>query len=697
MAKNYLLTFLLFQLVISNNLQAQGAGQAGEFLRWGVGTKALGLGRAFTSVADDASSLYWNPAGLSSLSRVGGTFMFTHVPLLDGASFNYMAAGLPLRLFFVSSHSQNSFLNVLQNLNVGLGFLWHSLGQFEFYNEDASRSVDQSQNTIAQSAVYVSLSYPITQLFHGLSSSGILSPFSGDLEIGLTTKFINQDLFGLAGSATGLDLGLKYTHHSEVFSMGFALRDFNRSRFSYHDDLLGDRLPAYGVLGASFAPPFGFMQGLLLAFDYGVIKPAGRDRDVMFGLQYDFSQRSSGLPIKLRIGTNSLYENLTVGINFSPELIWGNDWLPSGELTFTNDKTSFDAAGGRYSISLDRNPFNAKYWYENAISIFPISSYSASTIETGYSEIRKSLRNAEKAKNPGNRAYRYEAALRNADLNFLSGLSALRGTTDSYSPAPDKSAQTFLRVSKMYDKRTAKFLIKDTGKSEIDFEAYFNSFANYAQSLILSNNPDKAVLVCADGGRAWGKRLNVFGGGSERFRMDKVNLINYLQAFALYESNFKTDALNLVAGQLANYLPAKYLFAHIAFSQEDYHGVLNSLQEVDFSQTGFPMNIYLPLTTDHTFGDEILFLRAASFFKISDPLNSKEFLAEFAKIPRFFPNSDLAKFLTNGEPLLFKLTQYYEDQNLSGLNDLVNKMIKSYMESFSNGALKEQTYTYHYR
>ncbi len=580
---------------------------------------------------------------------------------------------------------------------MGLGFLWHSLGQFEFYNEDASRSVDHPQNSIAQSAVYVSLSYPTTQLFHGLSSFGILSPFRGCLEIGFTTKFINQDLFGLDGSATSLDLGLKYTHHSEVFNIGFALRDFNHSRFSYSDNLLGDRIPAYGMLGVSLVPPLGFMQGLLLAFDYGVIKPSGRDRDLMFGLQYDFSQRNSGLPIKLRIGTNSNYENFTIGINFSPEVIWGNDWLPSGDLTFANDRGSFDAAGGRYSISLDRNPFNARYWYVNAISKFPFSGYKVSTVETDYAEIRKSLGNAEKAKNPGNRAYRYEAALRDADLDFLIALQQLQRLKESHFPNQDESTQKFRKVSKQYESRTAKFLVRDYGKPEVDFEAYFNSFANYIHALILSNNSDRAVAVCADSGRAWGKRLNIFKDNSMQFNLEQANLINYLLAFALYKSNFKADAMNLIAARLPNHWPAKYLFAHIAFSQGDYHGVLKSLEEVDLSQTRFPGNIYLPLSNDGTFGDEILFLRAVSLFKIFDPLNSKEYLAEFANIPRFFPNSDLAKFLINGESLLSKLTQYYEKQNLNGLNDLVNKMINSYMESFSNGALKEQTYTYHYR
>ncbi len=45
-------------------------GAAGaNFLKLGVGARALGLGSAYTAIAEDVTSLYWNPAGLASLSK----------------------------------------------------------------------------------------------------------------------------------------------------------------------------------------------------------------------------------------------------------------------------------------------------------------------------------------------------------------------------------------------------------------------------------------------------------------------------------------------------------------------------------------------------------------------------------------------------------------------------------------------------
>ena len=46
-------------------------GNAAPYLRDGVGARSLGLGGAFTAIADDATSTIWNPAGLPATERFG--------------------------------------------------------------------------------------------------------------------------------------------------------------------------------------------------------------------------------------------------------------------------------------------------------------------------------------------------------------------------------------------------------------------------------------------------------------------------------------------------------------------------------------------------------------------------------------------------------------------------------------------------
>ena len=38
-----------------------------QFLKIGVGARAMGLGGSFTALANDVSTLYWNPAGITNL------------------------------------------------------------------------------------------------------------------------------------------------------------------------------------------------------------------------------------------------------------------------------------------------------------------------------------------------------------------------------------------------------------------------------------------------------------------------------------------------------------------------------------------------------------------------------------------------------------------------------------------------------
>ena len=48
---------------------------AANFLEIGVGSRATSMGDAYVAVANDVSSIYWNPAGLASVSNSSALFM----------------------------------------------------------------------------------------------------------------------------------------------------------------------------------------------------------------------------------------------------------------------------------------------------------------------------------------------------------------------------------------------------------------------------------------------------------------------------------------------------------------------------------------------------------------------------------------------------------------------------------------------
>ena len=71
----------MFRLVSLLFLLTPGAALAdpGEtgfaFLKLGVGARAMGMGSAFVAIADDPTAVYWNPAGLATISKTQVTAM----------------------------------------------------------------------------------------------------------------------------------------------------------------------------------------------------------------------------------------------------------------------------------------------------------------------------------------------------------------------------------------------------------------------------------------------------------------------------------------------------------------------------------------------------------------------------------------------------------------------------------------------
>ncbi len=141
------ITILLFINIILN------ANEIKDEIFKSVGARASGMGGAFTSVADDYSSFFWNPAGLVNLERINASIFYDSIftgkqniyginysqPLFSdmGASITY------LKTLFNESNFINDFLYIsfatflheekLTAFGINLKLLNFTLSNYEFY------------------------------------------------------------------------------------------------------------------------------------------------------------------------------------------------------------------------------------------------------------------------------------------------------------------------------------------------------------------------------------------------------------------------------------------------------------------------------------------------------------------------------------------------------------------------------------
>jgi len=82
--------YLTLVIVILLPLILWGGKYTGDFMYIGAGVKALGMGGAVASVADDPSAIFWNPAGISQIRNteieVMHAFLYEDLALYDNVS-----------------------------------------------------------------------------------------------------------------------------------------------------------------------------------------------------------------------------------------------------------------------------------------------------------------------------------------------------------------------------------------------------------------------------------------------------------------------------------------------------------------------------------------------------------------------------------------------------------------------------------
>jgi long-subunit fatty acid transport protein len=89
----FLLLFIPLQIFaqLFPDLGGQRTGiSSAQFLKIGIGSRALGMGASYVAVANDAEALYWNPAGISQFSKPA--IFFSHTEWLVDVNLEYVGA-----------------------------------------------------------------------------------------------------------------------------------------------------------------------------------------------------------------------------------------------------------------------------------------------------------------------------------------------------------------------------------------------------------------------------------------------------------------------------------------------------------------------------------------------------------------------------------------------------------------------------
>lgn len=95
--KNYLLSGVILALFASGVFAvSDNAGtSSGEFLRLPAGAKAAGMGEAYSALANDVYSIYFNAAGLAKIAQP--EFLFAHTMYYMDVNHEYLAYAKPFK------------------------------------------------------------------------------------------------------------------------------------------------------------------------------------------------------------------------------------------------------------------------------------------------------------------------------------------------------------------------------------------------------------------------------------------------------------------------------------------------------------------------------------------------------------------------------------------------------------------------
>lgn len=263
------------------------------FLEVGIGARSMGMGGAYVAVAEDASAMYWNPAGLSRSASAGGTF--EQVDWITDVSFNFMGVSVPLAN---NMGTVGLFVNAMTLPNQPVRTVQFPDGNGEEYNGSS--------------------------LAMGLSFARMLTD---RFSIGFNAKYISERIWHEKASTVAFDVGTLYDTGIEGLRIGACISNFGKGLqlegsdlLIYHDSdptqlgnndkiigsLMTDEwpLPLNMQFGLAYTVNPSPQLGVLLTAD--ALHPINNSESVNLGVEIKLFNM-----LFLRSGVNALFQSET--------------------------------------------------------------------------------------------------------------------------------------------------------------------------------------------------------------------------------------------------------------------------------------------------------------------------------------------------------------------------------------------------
>ena len=184
---------LLVIIIAAGSLFAQTkvGSTAAPFLNIGIGPRAIAMGGAFVATANDVTSLYWNPAGISRTQS--NQALFAHSEWFADISYNWAGTMLSLGDFGA----------------VGLSIDYLDYGDIEvttLREPEGTGEVFNPQDLV----IALSYGYNLTDRF----------------SIGGSVKYVNEKIWNVSANAIAVDLGVLFISDIYGLRIGATITNF---------------------------------------------------------------------------------------------------------------------------------------------------------------------------------------------------------------------------------------------------------------------------------------------------------------------------------------------------------------------------------------------------------------------------------------------------------------------------------------